>query len=77
MVYSNTAVYGGKWVWYIRSLAYFHFFEALYAFEVQIFQSFILHPITDTDSIYSVNIVKSEHLHFHSINCTRYLFWYD
>ena len=35
MVYSNTAVYGGKGVWSIWSLVYFLSFEALnYAFEV-------------------------------------------
>ena len=45
MVYSNTAVYDGKLVWYIRSLVYFHFFEALNdAFEVQVFQDFISTP---------------------------------
>ena len=51
MVYSNTTVYGGKWVWYFWSLAYFHFFEALNnAFEVQFITASFLHPITDTDS---------------------------
>ena len=37
MVYSITAVYGEKLVPKIRSLVYFHFFEALDAFEVQLF----------------------------------------
>ena len=29
IIYSNTAVYGEKWVWYFWSLAYFRFFKAL------------------------------------------------
>ena len=41
LLYSNTAVYGGKWVHvyiYGKTIFYFHFFEALKgAFEVQIF----------------------------------------
>ena len=44
-IYSNTAVYGEKWVWYFWSLAYFRFFEALNgAFEVQFFQGLIFTP---------------------------------
>ena len=44
-IYSNTAVYGEKWVWYFWSLAYFRFFEALNgAFEDNFFQGFIFTP---------------------------------
>ena len=36
MVYSNTTVYGGKWVWQIQAPVFIHFFEVLNdAFEVQ------------------------------------------
>ena len=34
-IYSNTAVYGEKWVWSFWSLAYFRFFEALKFFKVK------------------------------------------
>ena len=52
MVYSDTAVYGGKWVWWIRSLVYYNFFEALTdAFEVQFFGVSFLQLIKDTDSM--------------------------
>ena len=42
--FSNTSIYGGKWVWYykVRSLfeIYFYFFEALYdTFEVEFFRA--------------------------------------
>ena len=52
MVYSSSTVYWGKWVWYIHSIPYSHFFEALNnAFEMQLFFSGLtfLHHITDTD----------------------------
>ena len=49
MVYSNTTVYGGKWVWYMRSLVYFHFFGALNdAFQVQVFSGLDLCTISKT-----------------------------
>ena len=48
-IYSNTVVYGGKWVWWIWSLVYFHSFEALNdAFEVQYFQGFIFYTLPKT-----------------------------
>ena len=39
-IYSNTAVYEEKWVWYFWSLAYFRFFEALYGALEEHFQVF-------------------------------------
>ena len=64
-IYSNTAVYGEKWVWYFWSHAYFCFFEALNgAFEVQFFQGFIFTPIKDTDNMsgHVAQIFKSENI---------------
>ena len=44
-IYSNTVVYGEKWIRQIWSLVYFHFFKAINgAFEVQLFQGFIFTP---------------------------------
>ena len=49
MVYSKSTVYDGKWVWYLRSLAYFHIFEALNnAFEVQFFSGLHFYTLSQT-----------------------------
>ena len=45
----DTVVYGGKWVWWIWSLVYFHSFEALNdAFEVQFFSGLHFYTLTKT-----------------------------
>ena len=52
MVYSNTEVYGGKWVWQIRSLVVY-FFESLDdVFEVHFFRASFLHLVKDTHNMY-------------------------
>ena len=52
-IYSNTVVYGGKWVWWIWSLVYFHSFEALNdAFEVQFFSGLHFYTLPKTLTAY-------------------------
>ena len=57
MVYSNTAVYGGKLVYMINPVTCFfntflkHFFHD--AFEVQFFRASFLHLIKGTDSMWA------------------------
>ena len=68
MVYSNTAVYGGKLVWLIQSLVILPFFEAPKdAFELPIFQGFILtpyqrHALIACRAMYAAQILKVETL---------------